>query len=126
MPTAEPVVPPKKSVDQYISAAPRGTRGKLSQVRAVILEVAPLAKENISYGLPHYYYKGSLAWFGIFKEHIGLFVRPPILEEHRASLKGYKTTKSSLHLPLKNEIPVALVKDIVKASLERNERDWSV
>jgi uncharacterized protein YdhG (YjbR/CyaY superfamily) len=116
---------PAKTVDDYISNAPRGTRAKLLQVRAAILEVAPAAKENISYGLPHYYVKGSLAWFGIFKEHIGLFVRPPILEEHKNELKGYETTKSSLHLPLMNEIPIPLVKKLVKAALARNEREWS-
>lgn len=118
--------PAPKTVDDYISNAPRGTRAKLNQVRAAILEVAPGAKENISYGLPHYYLKGSLAWFGIFKEHIGLFVRPPILEEHKNELKGYETTKSSLHLPLINEIPIPLVKKLVKAALARNEREWSV
>jgi uncharacterized protein YdhG (YjbR/CyaY superfamily) len=115
-----------KTVDDCISNAPRGTRGKLNQVRAAIMEVAPGAKENISYGLPHYYIKGSLAWFGIFKEHIGLFVRLPILEEHKNELKGYKTTKSSLHLPLSKEIPVPLVKKLVRAALAKNEKEWSV
>jgi uncharacterized protein YdhG (YjbR/CyaY superfamily) len=108
-------------VDAYISAAPRATQAKLREVRAFILEEAPGARESISYGMPYYSYKGRLAWFGLFKGHIGLFIRPPVLEEHRDELKGYRMTKSSLHLPLDKEVPAALVKKLVRAGMKKNE-----
>ena len=113
------------TVEEYIAAAPRAAQHKLREVRKVVREAAPEARESISYKIPYYSYKGRLVWFGLFKGHIGLFVRPPILEEHRSELKGYTMTKSSLHLPLDREIPVRLVAKLVKAAIRKNEEGRS-
>ena len=112
-------------MDAYIAAAPRAAQGKLREVRRAVREAAPDAEEGISYRIPYYCYKGRLAWFGLFREHIGLFIRPPVLEEHGSELKGYAMTKSSLHLPLDKEIPVPLVKKLVKAAVRKNEERGS-
>lgn len=112
-----------KAVDAYISAAPKEVQEKLRVVRTAIMQVAPDAKESISYGIPFYSYKGRLAWFGLHKEHIGLYLRPPVVEEHKRELEGYVTTKSAVHLPLERKIPVKLVKRLVRARLEINERE---
>jgi uncharacterized protein YdhG (YjbR/CyaY superfamily) len=109
------------SVDEYVAAAPKQVQAKLNQVRAAILEAAPNAREGISYGMAYYSYKGKLAWFGLHKSHIGVYLRPPVLQEHKRELSGYQTTKSALHLPLDKKIPVALVKMLVRAALEKNE-----
>ena len=100
-------------------------RPKLEEVRKAIKNAAPGAKESFSYGMPYYAYKGRMAWFGLFKEHIGLFVRPPILGDHKGELKGYALTKSSLHLPIEKEIPIALVKKLIRAAMKRNESERS-
>ena len=110
-----------KTVDDYISGAPKGAQRKLEQVRVAIREAAPGARESISYRMPYYSYKGRLAWFGLFSSHIGLFLRPPVLAEHEGELKGYTMTKSSLHLPLDKEIPVELVKRLVRAAVRKND-----
>jgi uncharacterized protein YdhG (YjbR/CyaY superfamily) len=112
-----------KNVDEYISAAPKDLQDKLREVRAAIMEVAPTAHESISYGMPYYNYKGRLAWFGLQKAHIGLYVRPPIIEEHKNELAGFVTTKSSVHLPLDRKIPVPLIKTLVKARMKKNEAE---
>jgi uncharacterized protein YdhG (YjbR/CyaY superfamily) len=113
--------PRPKTVDEYIEAAPVAAQGRLKEVRAAILAAAPDAKESTSYGMAYYSYKGRLAWFGIFTAHIGLFIRPPVLEEHRKELRGYVMTKSSLHLPLDRKVPTALVKKLVRAGMKKNE-----
>lgn len=110
-------------MDEYISAAPEEARAKLEEVRAAIREVAPTAKESISYRIPFYDYKGRLAWFGLQKEHIGLYVRPPVIEEHKKDLAGYETTISAVHLPLDKDVPVALVKKLVKARMRKNDAE---
>jgi len=110
-------------VDEYISAAPAEARAKLEEVRAVIKEVAPTAVEGISYQIPFYDYKGKLAWFGLQKRHIGLYIRPPVIEEHKDDLHGYKTTISAVHLPLDKKIPVPLVKKLVKARMKINDAE---
>jgi uncharacterized protein YdhG (YjbR/CyaY superfamily) len=110
-------------VDAYIEAAPREVQDKLREVRAAIRQVAPSASESISYMMPHYDYQGALAWFGLQKTHIGLYLRPPIVEEHKQELAGYGTTKSAVHLPLDKKIPVPLIKKLVKARMRKNEAE---
>jgi len=110
-----------RTVDEYISSAPKEAQDKLREVRAAISEVAPKGKELISYGMPCFDYKGRLAWFGLHKGHIGLYLRPPVAEEHKSDLAGYVTTKSAVHLDLDKRIPVALVKKLVRARMRKNE-----
>ncbi|MCL5316742.1 MAG: DUF1801 domain-containing protein [Thaumarchaeota archaeon] len=113
----------QKSVDDYISEAPVEVQDKLKEVRAAIREVAPAAVESISYGMPHYNYKGRLAWFGLAKAHIGLYLPPPVVMEHENELSGYGTTKSAVHFPLDKKIPVPLIKKLVKARMKKNEAE---
>lgn len=108
------------SVDAYIAGARKEARSKLEELRAIIRETAPSAVESISYGMPGYD-KGRIAWFGLMKEHIGLYLRPPIIEEHKNELAAYKTTKSAVHFPLDQKLPVALIKKLVKARMSKNE-----
>jgi uncharacterized protein YdhG (YjbR/CyaY superfamily) len=112
-----------KNVDEYISAAPKEVQDKLREVRAAIREVAPTAHESISYGMPYYDYKGRLVWFGLQKAFIGLYLRPPVIEEHKNELAGYETTKSAVHLQLNRKIPVPLIKKLVKARIKINEAE---
>jgi len=110
-----------RDVDAYISAAPRNLQGKLRQMRAAIREAAPEAEESISYMMPGYD-NGRVAWFGLMKAHIGLYLRPPIIKEHRKELSTYKTTKSTIHFPLDKRLPVGLIKKLVRARIEKNRQ----
>jgi uncharacterized protein YdhG (YjbR/CyaY superfamily) len=121
MPQAKSTARVPRTVDAYISAAPGEVQGKLSEVRQAIREAAPDAREGISYRMPYYSYRGRLAWFGLHTGHIGLYLRPPVVEEHQNELEGYVTTKSAVHLPLNRRIPVALVKKLVKAAVKKND-----
>jgi len=110
-----------KNVDTYISAAPKEVQDKLREIRSAIREAAPAATESISYGMPYYNYKGRLAWYGLAKAHIGLYLRPPVIEEHKNELADYGTTKSTVRFPLDKKIPVPLIKNLVKARMKKNE-----
>jgi uncharacterized protein YdhG (YjbR/CyaY superfamily) len=111
------------SVDAYIATAPKEVQARLRQFRAIIREVAPTAVESISYQMPFYDYKGRLAWFGLAKAHIGFYLRPPVIEEHRKELADFATTKSAVHFPLDEKIPVSLVRRLVKARMKKNEAE---
>ncbi len=111
-----------KEVDSYIARAPRAVQRRLQEVRGAIRDVAPDAVELISYSMPGYSYpgytyKGMFAWFASQNGYIGLYLRPPTIQNHRRDLEGYKTTKSAVHLPLDRELPTGLIKSLVKASL---------
>jgi uncharacterized protein YdhG (YjbR/CyaY superfamily) len=110
-----------KDVDAYIAAAPTETRDKLVQLRKIIKAAAPEAGEGISYKVPYYRYHGALVYFAAFKNHIGFFVPPPIIEEHKLKLKGYETAKATVRFPIGKPLPVALIKRLVKARIKKNE-----
>lgn len=109
-----------KNVDEYILSAPVQIRERLNRIREAIREVAPEAIEKISYGMPYYGDKGRLAYFAYAKKHIGLYIPPPIIENHIKILEGYKTSKSAVQFPFERDIPIALVRTLVKARLKWN------
>lgn len=111
-----------KEVDEYIGNAPPKSRRKLIQLRDLIREIVPDATERISYRMPHFDYRGRLAWYALQKGYIGLYIRPPVIEQHRKELSAYKTTMSAIHLPLDEEIPVTLVKKLIRARKRINEK----
>lgn len=114
-----PVCWPAGAVKAYIARAPLEARPKLNEMRKTIRAVAPKAVESISYGMPGYD-KGRVAWFASMKGYVGLYLRPPIIEEHAKELAKYKTTKSAIHFPLDEKLPVALIKKLIRARIKRN------
>ena len=57
------------------------------------------------------------AWFSFKKPNVCLHLRPPVIQEHKKELEGYATTKAIVSFPIDKEIPTALVKKLVEASL---------
>ncbi|MEO9321604.1 MAG: DUF1801 domain-containing protein [Nitrososphaera sp.] len=112
-----------KDVDSYIATAPKELQAKLEELRAAIRQVAPEATESISYRMPFYSYCGRLAWFSLMKNHIGLYLRPPIVELHKKELANYTTTKSAIHFPLDQKLPIPLIKKVVKARMKMNAEE---
>ncbi len=111
-----------KDVDEYIAGAPKEAQAKLKELRAAIREAAPAATERISYGMPYYDYKGRLVYFGLAKTHIGVYIPTPVLEEHKSELRDFKTTQATLRIPLDKNLPVELIKKLVKARMKKNEK----
>ncbi len=112
-----------KNVDEYISSMPKDAQPKLRQLRKAIREAAPQAQEKISYGMPYYGYHGRLVYFRLSKKHIGIYIPTPTIEQHKNDLKGYSTSKATIRFPLENELPIALIKKLVKSRVVWNERN---
>ncbi len=108
------------SVDLYIGDQSPAIRSTLKKMRQVIKKAAPKAEEAISYGMPGYKYYGMLAFFGLFKNHYSFFCPPRVLDVFRKELKGYKTTKSAINIPLDKPVPVQLITRIVKVGVKLN------
>lgn len=106
-------------VDAYIQAAPRESRARLAQLRRIVRSTAPMAEEGISYKMPYYKYRGALAGFAAFKNHIGFFAVP--VEKFKRELKGYETGRGSVRFPNDRPLPVAVIRKLVKARLKINE-----
>jgi uncharacterized protein YdhG (YjbR/CyaY superfamily) len=108
-------------VDSYIQSAPKETRSKLKEMRRAIRAAAPRAEERISYGMPYYHYKGRLAYFGVAKAHLGLYIPTPVVAEHKKELRGYYAAGATVRFPLDKKLPVALIKKLVRARMRKNE-----
>ncbi len=110
-----------KTVDEYIAQAPKEIQGKLKELRKAIKETAPDAEEKISYGMPYYGYKGRLVYFAYFKNHIGFYAMPPVIKGLEGELKKYRTATATIRFPLNENLPLALIKKLVKAGIKNNE-----
>jgi uncharacterized protein YdhG (YjbR/CyaY superfamily) len=111
-----------KTVDAYIGASPKAAQPLLTQLRKIIKTTAPAAKENISYGMPYYSYKGRLAYFGRAKTHVGLYAMPLTLAQHEKEIKKYRTGKATLRFSFGEKLPVALIKKLIKTGMKQNEQ----
>jgi len=109
-----------KSIDDYISGFPVEVQYLLQQVRLKIKELAPRAKEAISYGIPTFKLNGNLVHFAAFKNHIGLYPTPSGLEEFEKELSPYKQGKGSVQFPLDKPLPLDLIGKIVAYRVRKN------
>ena len=114
--------PAPKTVDEYLAGVPEPARSTLNKVRAAIRSaVPPEASETISYRIPAFKYNGVLVWFAAFSDHCSLFPTAAIVEAFKNELKGFSTSKGTIHFPTDKPLPTALVKKLVKARVRQNE-----
>ena len=110
--------PAPQSVDEYLSGVPEPARSTLQKLRAAIRSAAPAeATETISYGMPGFKHQAVLVWFAAFSDHCSLFPTPAVIQACKDELKGFTTSKGTIHFPLDKPLPAALVRKLVKARI---------
>ena len=109
-----------KTIDEYFSYFPDNVKIVLQEMRKVIREAAPEAKELISYNIPAFEQNGILVWFAAFKNHIGFYPKMSGIEAFKKELSDYEIAKGTVRFPLDKPIPLELVKRIVKYRLKEN------
>ena len=115
--------PTPKSVNGYLAGIPEPGHSTLQRVRTAIRSVVPAeATEVISYGIPAFEHNGVLVWFAAFSDHCSLFPTASVIKALAEELKGYKTSKGTIHFPVDKPLPAALVKKIVKMRLAEKAR----
>ena len=111
-----------KNVDEYLAGVPEPARSTLNKMRAAIRSAAPReATETISYGMPAFKHNGVLVWFAAFSDHCSLFPTAAVIEAFKTELKGFSTSKGTIHFPTDRSLPTALVKKMVKARVAQIE-----
>jgi uncharacterized protein YdhG (YjbR/CyaY superfamily) len=112
-----------KDVDEYIARVPEPARATLLKMRAAIRSaVPPAATETISYRIPAFKHKGVLVWFAAFSTHCSLFPTAAVIEAFKKELKGFSTSKGTIHFPTAKPLPTTLIKKLVKARVAQIER----
>jgi uncharacterized protein YdhG (YjbR/CyaY superfamily) len=111
-----------KDVDAYLAAVPPDARAALEHLRKTIKAAAPDATEVISYQIPTFRQRRSIVAYAAFKDHCSFVVMSPaVMEAHNDELKGYDTSKGTIHFSTDAPLPTALVTKLVKARIRENE-----
>ena len=111
-----------KSVDEYLAGVPEPACSTLSKMRAAIRSAVPSdATETISYKIPAFKRKNILVWFAAFSDHCSLFPTASVIEEFKDELKGFSTSKGTIHFRIDKPPPIALIKKMVKARVKQDQ-----
>jgi uncharacterized protein YdhG (YjbR/CyaY superfamily) len=102
-------------IDDYLATLDEPKRTTLTSLRDTIMAIVPDAEQRISYGVPAFKLRGkTIAGFAAFKNHLSYLphsgsVIPQLAKETAA----YTSTKGSLHFPVDEPFPPALVKKLL-------------
>lgn len=111
-----------KSVDEYFADVPEPARSMLTEMRTVIRSEVPAeATEVISYGIPAFKHNGVVVWYAAFSDHCSLFPTAAVIEAFKKELKGFATSKGTIHFPTDKPLPTALLRKLVKARVAQTE-----
>ena len=108
------------NVDEYIATFAPQIQAVLQQVRQVVRDAAPDAKEVISYQMPALKQNGILVYFAAFKKHIGFY--PPIKGDARLEKAAapYAGEKGNLRFPLDKPMPFELMRRLTKLRVKQD------
>lgn len=101
-----------KTIDDYINAAPKEAQEKLKEIRAILKEAAPNAKEAIKWGSPVFEEKRILFAFSAFKLHLNFMPTRSALEPFKQELTDYTTGKDTIQFPYDKPLPKTLIQKI--------------
>lgn len=113
-----------ESVDAYIARFPPDAQRIMKELRAVIRQTVPDAREAIAYNVPFYSYHGPFVGFSASTGHASLGLGSNVLlEEERASLerRGYKLGGSTLQIAFGQTVPAEEIRALLLRKARRNE-----
>ena len=114
--------PHHRTIDEYIGSFPEHVQKKLTELREIIREQAPMAQERISYQMPAFFLKGNLVYFAGYQTHIGFYPTASGIKAFERELSRYKHAKGSVQFPLDEPLPIDLIRRIVRFRSEENEK----
>ena len=113
-----------KTVDDYLTKAPKEKRAALAKLRQTIKAAAPKASESVSYGIVGYKLERKpVIYFGYWKAHYSLYgMGNRVTKAHAAELKDYLLSKGTIQFPANKPLPYRLIAKIVKARVADIEK----
>ena len=108
-------------IDDYLTTIEPAKRQELERIRALAKQAVPEAEEAITYGMPTLKYRGKpFLGFDAHKQHIGVYpYSGQVIETLTDQLKGYKTTKGAIQVPLDHPISEELLTHIIQLRLKQ-------
>lgn len=120
MATSNPIAR-AQSIDEYISVFPKQTQRLMQKLRLTIRKAAPKASEVISYGMPAFSQEGMLVYFAAYKSHIGFYPTGSGINAFKNEIREFKHSKGAVQFPLDQELPLDLIRRMVKFKVEENK-----
>lgn len=106
-----------KTIDEFHSNFSGESLERMQAIRALIHEVAPEAKEVISYQIPAFKIgKQFLIYYCAFKQHLSISHpwSQALLQAFEAELKDLKVSKSVIQFPHAHKLPLDFIKRLLK------------
>lgn len=111
-----------KDHDDYLARVPDEFRAALEELRRTIRSIVPEAAEVISYQIPTFKLNGRmLVSYAAFSDHCSFFPGAGPVDEHRAELKSFQTSKGTIRFTPNKPLSASLVKKLVKTRVRLNE-----
>jgi uncharacterized protein YdhG (YjbR/CyaY superfamily) len=115
------------TVTEYINAASPPAQEKLRQIRAILKEVAPKAKEALKWGSPVLEENRILFAYTAFKSHLNFMPTESTLKHFQKELADYKTGKDTIQFPYDKPLPISLIRKIAAhraKDVRENDAKW--
>src|SRR5262249_55085589 len=100
------------TVAEYIDAAPKEVKKKLHEIRAILKDVVPKARETLKWGAPVFEEGRILFSYSAHKSHLNFMPTHPAMKPFKEELAEFKTGKDTIQFPYDKPLPKALIRKI--------------
>lgn len=113
-----------QSIDEYLSTFPEEIKRRLEEIRSLIKNNVPEESiESISYQIPCFKLNGKfIIYFAGYKNHTSIYPIPPAPDSFTKKLEPFIKGKGTLQFPNDKELPIDIIKEVIKYSLEANKK----
>lgn len=109
------------TVQEYVKQCDIAYQERLQVILSIVRELVPEAQEKISWGIPLFLYHGYLVQVAQCKGYIGFYPGNDAIQAFAKELVGYVCTKTAVHLPMKEALPLDLIRRMLLFCKEYNE-----
>jgi uncharacterized protein YdhG (YjbR/CyaY superfamily) len=108
-------------IDAYLAGLDEPKRSTLNTLRETIRDIVPEAEPCIAYGMPAFRLHGKvIAGFAAFTTHLSYLPHSgSVLSQLPAETAGYTMTTGTLHFPIDQPLPRALVERLIAVRLRQ-------
>lgn len=104
----------QKTVDGIIDSYTPEVKVLISKIRESIREEFPDATELLSYGVPAFRLGKNTIMYAGFKNHIGFYPTPAVIEKFRSELSEYELSEGTIRFPIDKPLPLQLILKMIK------------
>jgi hypothetical protein len=111
-----------KTVNEYIGSLPEDKAEIISQIRQIILDTAPQARESIKWAQPVYEYKGPFCYMKAFSKSVNFgFWRGVDIKDPEGLLEGSGDKMQHIKISSQKDINEKEFRSFIRQAIRLNE-----